>query len=96
MTRGDILSMEQTNNKKQAFSTKDLAKIAILSALAYILYMFVKFPLPFIFPAFLDIQFSDLPALIGGFAMGPWAGCLIVVVKCLLKMPFSTTAPVTK
>lgn len=84
--------MEQSNNKKQAFSTKDLAKIAILSALAYILYMFVKFPLPFIFPAFLDIQFSDLPALIGGFAMGPWAGCLIVVVKCLLKMPFSTTA----
>ena len=84
--------MEQTHSKKPVFSTKDLAKIAILSALAYILYMFVKFPLPFIFPAFLDIQFSDLPALIGGFAMGPWAGCIIVIVKCLLKMPFSTTA----
>ena len=84
--------MEQTHSKKPVFSTKDIAKIAILSALAYILYMFVKFPLPFIFPAFLDIQFSDLPALIGGFAMGPWAGCIIVLIKCLLKMPFSTTA----
>lgn len=83
--------MEQTH-KQEFFSAKNIAKIAILSAIAYVLYLFVKFPLPFIFPAFLDIQFSDLPALIGGFAMGPWAGCLIVIVKCLLKMPFSTTA----
>ncbi|MBQ9716228.1 MAG: ECF transporter S component [Clostridia bacterium] len=83
--------MEQTH-KQEFFSAKNIAKIAILSAIAYVLYLFVKFPLPFIFPAFLDIQFSDLPSLIGGFAMGPWAGCLIVIVKCLLKMPFSTTA----
>lgn len=84
--------MTQTHRKEEFFSAKNIAKIAVLTAIAYVLYMFVKFPLPFIFPAFLDIQFSDLPALIGGFAMGPWAGVLIVVVKCLLKMPFSTTA----
>ena len=84
--------MIQTHQKQELFSAKNIAKISILSAVAYVLYMFVKFPLPFLFPAFLDIQFSDLPALIGGFAMGPWAGCLIVIVKCLLKMPFSTTA----
>jgi len=84
--------MEQTHRQEQLFSAKNIAKIAILSAIAYVLYMFVKFPLPMLFPAFLDIQFSDLPALIGGFSMGPVAGCLIVLVKCLLKMPFSTTA----
>lgn len=83
--------MEQTH-KQEFFSAKNIAKIGILTALAYVLYMFVKFPLPMLFPAFLDIQFSDLPALIGGFAMGPWAGCLIVIVKCLLKMPFTGTA----
>jgi len=83
--------MEQTH-KQEFFSAKNIAKIAILTALAYVLYMFVKFPLPVLFPPFLDIQFSDLPALIGGFAMGPWAGCLIVIVKCLLKMPFTGTA----
>lgn len=66
-----------------------LAKLAILSAISYILYMFVKFPLPMLFPSFLDLQISDLPALIGGFAMGPWYGCIIIVVKCLLKMPFT-------
>ena len=69
-----------------------LAKLAILSAISYILYMFVKFPLPMLFPSFLDLQISDLPALIGGFAMGPWYGCIIIVVKCLLKMPFTGTA----
>ena len=84
--------MEQTYCKEEFFSAKNIAKIAVLTAVAYVLYMFVKFPLPMLFPAFLDIQFSDLPALIGGFAMGPWAGCLIVIVKCLLKMPFSSTA----
>ena len=66
--------------------------IGDLSAISYILYMFVKFPLPMLFPSFLDLQISDLPALIGGFAMGPWYGCIIIVVKCLLKMPFTGTA----
>ena len=36
-----------------------LAKLAILSAISYILYMFVKFPLPMLFPSFLDLQISD-------------------------------------
>ena len=80
-----------TKNSK-LFSSRNLALIAILSAISYILYMFVKFPLPFIFPEFLDMQFSDLPALLGGFAIGPWAGAIIIVIKCLLKMPFSSTA----
>ncbi len=84
--------MEQTQNQnKNLFSTKTLAKVAMLSALSFVLYMWVKFPLPMLFPSFLDIQISELPALIGGFSMGPLAGCAIIVVKCLIKMPFSTT-----
>ena len=75
-------------------TTKNIAVVAILSALSFILYMFVKFPLPFIFPAFLDMQFSDLPALIGGFYLGPIAGSVIVIIKGLLKLPFTTTAGV--
>ena len=66
--------------------------MAVLTALSFVLYMFAKFPLPFIFPGFLDMQFSDLPALLGGFAINPIAGVIIIVIKCLLKMPFSTTA----
>lgn len=78
--------------KTPLFTTKNIAVMAMLTALSYVLYLVAKFPLPFIFPGFLDMQFSDLPALLGGFSMGPIAGAIIIVVKCLLKMPFSSTA----
>ena len=58
-----------------------LAKLAILSAISYILYMFVKFPLPMLFPSFLDLQISDLPALIGAFAYGPAAGLACGIIS---------------
>lgn len=61
-----------------------LAKIAMLSALAFVLYL-CRFPLP-IFPAWLELHFSDLPALIGGFAMGPVAGVAVTVVRVLIKI----------
>ena len=65
--------------------------IANLTALAVLFYFFPKFPLPF-FPGFLEIQFSNLPAIIGGYALGPIAGGTIVVVRTLIKLPFSSTA----
>ncbi len=78
--------------KRNMWDAHSMAVMGILTAISYILYLFVKFPLPFIFPAFLDIQISEMPALLGGFALGPIQGAIIVVVKCLLKMPFSSTA----
>lgn len=73
------------------FSTKNITRIAIMTALSYVLYMFVKFPIPAIFPVWLEIQISDVPALICGFMMGPVSGCLVTVFKILLKLPFSTS-----
>jgi len=66
--------------------------IANLSALSVLFYFFPKVPLPFIFPSFLDLQLSNLPAIIGGYALGPLAGGAIVVVRTLIKLPFSSTA----
>lgn len=79
---------------RKTFAAATVAKIAVLTAISYILYMFVKFPIAVLFPSFLEIQISDLPALLGGFSMGPIAGCAIVVIKCLLKMPFTHTGTV--
>ena len=72
-----------------------ISKVAIFSALSFILYLFPKFPLPF-FPSFLEVQFSNLPAILGGFVLGPIGGCLIVVVRFILKLVFglSSTAGV--
>lgn len=81
----------QKEEKPHFFSAGNLAVMAILSAISFVLYAFCKFNLPFIFPQFLEIQISDLPALLGGFALGPVAGCIIIVVKCCLKMPMTST-----
>ena len=81
----------QKETKSHFFSAGNLAVMAILSAISFVLYAFCKFNLPFIFPQFLEIQISDLPALLGGFALGPVAGCIIIVVKCCLKMPMTST-----
>ncbi len=62
-----------------------MAVIAMLSAIAFIL-MFFEFPLAFIAPPFYKLDFSDIPALIGGFAYGPVAGVLIEFIKNLLNL----------
>lgn len=79
---------------RSKITTAYIAKIAVLSAISFVLYMYAKFNLPFMFPAFLDIQFSELPALLAGFSMGPFAGALVIIIKCLIKLPFSSTAMV--
>ena len=68
-----------------------VTKVALLTALAFVLYL-AKFNLPFMFPSFLEVQFSELPALLAGFSMGPVAGGLVIVLKCLLKFPLTSTA----
>ncbi|HRR89682.1 MAG TPA: tRNA (adenosine(37)-N6)-threonylcarbamoyltransferase complex ATPase subunit type 1 TsaE [Eubacteriales bacterium] len=81
---------------KKSFLTKftaaNVAKIAILTALSFVLYAFGKFNVPFMFPGFLEFQFSELPALLAGFSIGPISGCLVIIFKCLLKFPLSSTA----
>lgn len=80
--------MENTQAQKSTavnttrLTTSQLTKISVMAVMAYIL-MFLEFGLP-IFPGFLKLDFSDLPALIGAFAMGPVAGILIQLVKNLL------------
>lgn len=59
-------------------------KIGILSAIAFILMMF-EVPIVPAFP-WLQIDLSDVPALIGAFAFGPVAGIVIELLKNVLKM----------
>lgn len=75
----------------KVFTTKNITRLAVFSALSVVLYLWVKFPLPFMFPSWLDIQISEMPALLAGYMMGPVAGCIVIVVKFLIKLPFSST-----
>lgn len=67
---------------KKKLTINNLVKISMLGVMGYLL-MFLEFALP-IFPSFLKFDISDLPAIIGGFALGPVAGVLIQLVKSLL------------
>lgn len=85
--------MSVTPRKKHKFLTTNyLVKIAVLAAVARVV-MFLEFPLP-MFPPFLKLDFSDLVPLIGSLAMGPLAGVLIELVKCLIHLVNSTTGGV--
>ena len=64
---------------------RNLVKIAMLSAVSFVL-MLLSFPLAAVFPAFLRLDLSDLPALLGGFAIGPAAGILIELIKNILNI----------
>lgn len=75
--------MNQIQRTKARYSTRNLTRLSLLSVIAFLL-MYVEFPLAFIAPPFIKIDLSDMPALIGGFAMGPVAGITIELVKCIL------------
>ncbi len=51
---------------------------------------FLETPLP-LMPGFLKLDFSNIPALIGGFALGPVAGTAILLIKNLIYLPFTST-----
>lgn len=80
--------------RKEKINARTIAQIGMLGAVALVLMLF-EIPLPFA-PSFYKIDFSEVPVLIGSFAMGPVAGVLIELVKILLKLLTigSTTAGV--
>ncbi|SCI34517.1 MULTISPECIES: ECF transporter S component [unclassified Romboutsia] len=84
--------MQGTIKKNKYVSAKTLAKVGILSAVAYVL-MFISVPLP-IFPSFLKLDVSDIPAIFGGMAMGPLAGFIIALIKNLLQIGATFTGGV--
>ena len=61
----------------------------MLSAISTVLMLF-EIPLPFA-PEFYKLDFSELPILIGSFAIGPVAGVLIELCKILLKLVIKGT-----
>lgn len=70
--------------------TRTLVEIGMLGAIATILMLF-EFPLPFIAPPFYEIDLSEVPVLIGAFALGPMAGAAVELIKILLNLLINGT-----
>ncbi|GKX30484.1 riboflavin transporter [Vallitalea longa] len=85
MEKTSKISIHGANHSKteKKFNTIYLVKVALLSAIAYIIFI-LEFPLPY-FPPFLEIDFSDTVAIIGGIILGPVATVIIQFMKNLLR-----------
>ena len=75
----------RSGNVMERSRTRTITQIAMLGALAGVL-MNIEFPIPFLAPSFYQLDFSEIPVLVGTFAMGPVAGILIEVVKVLVHL----------
>ncbi|MGP1362036.1 MAG: ECF transporter S component [Candidatus Fimenecus sp.] len=78
---------EKTLKSKKFLNIRKVAATAMLSAISFVL-MFIEFPIPMLIPPFIKFDISDLPALLGAFAFGPWTGALIELLKNLLHIVF--------
>ena len=77
-------SMPRTNSP-----ARRVALVGVFSAIAAVLMLF-ELPLWFA-PSFYELDFSEVPILIGAFALGPVAGVLTELVKILLNLVINGT-----
>ncbi|MBR5800356.1 MAG: ECF transporter S component [Lachnospiraceae bacterium] len=84
------LIKKKNGDTERVLSTRKIAMIGVFSAIATVLHIF-DFPV-FFAPGFYKLDFSEIPALIGGFAFGPVAGVMIEICKILLKLMIKGTS----
>ena len=87
-----VIRRQQEMNRSKL---RTLVQVGMLGAVAGVLMNF-EFPIPVLAPPFYQMDFSEIPVLVGTFAMGPVAGMLIELIKILLHFVLhgSTTAGV--
>lgn len=69
---------------KSKWSIQKLTYTALLAAVAGVL-MSLEFSVP-LMPVFYKVDFSDVPAVIALFALGPVSGAAVEVIKILIKV----------
>lgn len=77
--------------ENRLLSTKNVVLMGMFGALAGVLMVF-EIPLPFIAPSFYGLDLSEVPILVGTFALGPVAGAVMEVVKILVKLVIKPTS----
>ena len=83
--------MEKTIAVKK-INTRKLAVTAILGAVASAL-MFLAFQVP-LMPSFIQMDLSELPALLAAFSMGPLSGVGVCLIKNLVHLLATSTGGV--
>lgn len=84
-------SQNRAKKSSQSVRTRKMVQVAMLAAVATVLMLF-DFPIPFLAPPFYKMDFSEIPVLIGAFAMGPLAGAAIEGIKILINLVVNGTS----
>ena len=79
--------MSTRPTKNQLFSTPYLTRMAILAAIAFVLFL-IQIPIV----AFYKLDLSNIPVLLGAFSMGPIPGMMILALKSLIGLLSSSSA----
>lgn len=82
--------MNTTSKRSQ--NIRFIVMTGVLSAVSAVL-MMLSFSVPFM-PSFIKMDFSELPALIATYSMGPISGVLVCLIKNLINLPMTTTGGV--
>lgn len=80
-------STKTVQTAKKPFPREKIRKLtvtAILGAVAAVL-QFLEFGIP-VMPGFIKMDFSDFPALLAAFSLGPWSGVGVCLIKNLVKL----------
>ena len=84
------MSTKTMKQSEKKMGVRAVVQIGMLAVVAVILMLF-EIPLPFA-PTFYKIDLSEVPVLVGCFAMGPMAGVLVELVKILLNFVMTGTS----
>ena len=87
MSNPSAMSVSRAGSRIKA---RAIAVTAMLSAISFVL-MFLDFPVPFM-PSFVQMDISELPALLAAFSLGPVYGMVVCLVKNLLHLLITSTA----
>ena len=86
------MASPKTQQSGSTSMVRKLTTTAVMAAIATIL-MYIEFPIP-IMPGFIKLDFSELPALLTSFALGPWYGALVCLLKNLIHLPVTSSSGV--
>ena len=78
--------------KTTRINTRKIVMTAMFAAIASVL-MFLNFNVPFM-PSFIKFDFSELPALLAAYSLGPVSGVLVCLVKNAVNLPSTITGGV--
>ena len=81
-------------HNNRIIDTKTIVLVGILSALSYVLMFFPKIQGIMPTAPWLDIDFSDVPALLASVSVSPIAGVLVVAIKNILHLTATSTGAV--